>query len=286
MADYLWVGTDTGNEGVWAEADNWSPAAIPGASDTAFLVTGNQDVTGAVGLTGITRIVVGPQYTGSIGSSTTALDIDATDLDYAGEGGGAYFKGTYTTVTVQETGTGTAALTFDDSTITTLRIQGGKGTITVDTGSAITSVIDQIGADNVTLVIEADSAMVGCTLTMDSGIVEMSEAIPNITVYGGELRTLISDASDVTTVTLLEQYGGKVRWRPTASCTLDELILYTGLFDSRDSTAPTFTITDTTVHQNGLIDERSGLQNAIYSTALAMEGGEVRYDAGRAITIA
>ena len=280
MASTTWTG-DTDSD--WGTAGNWSDG-VPGASDTAFIVSGNVDIAGATE-TGITRIVVGPQYTGSIGSSTTALDIDATDLDYSGEGGGAYFKGTYTTVTVQETGTGTAALTFDTSTITTLRIQGGKGTITLDAGCTIPSsgVIDQIGADNVTLVIENTSTIHSTTvLTMDSGIVEMYEAVPNIIVYGGELRTLV----DGGTVTLLEQYGGKVRWRPTASCTLTTLTLFTGLFDSRDSTAPTFTITNTTVHQNGLIDERSGLQNAVYTNPLAMEGGEVRYDAGRAITIA
>jgi len=142
--------------------------------------------------------------------------------------------------------------------------------------------IEQIGADGVTLNI-ADSTTIGgsCALTMDSGKLELNQAVPTITVFGGELEAVL----DTGTVTTLEQYGGRIRWKPSNTCTITTLTLYSGLFDSRDSTSATFTITSTTVF-GGIIDERSGLQNAIWTNPISMEGdGEVRYDIGREITV-
>jgi hypothetical protein len=109
---------------------------------------------------------------------------------------------------------------------------------------------------------------------------ELNQAVPTITIFGGDLEA----ALDSGTVTLLEQYGGKCRWSPSADCTITTLLLYSGLFDSRDSTAPTFTITTTTIHQDGTLDERSGLENATYGS-IALEGGDIRFDSGRAVTI-
>ena len=129
----------------------------------------------------------------------------------------------------------------------------------------------------------ADAATIGgsCTLVSDSGRLELNQAVPTITIYGG-----VADIQlDSGTVTTLDQYGGRVRWIPTAACTITTLTLYGGLFDSRDSTAPLYTITNSTVHENGVIDERSGLENATYTTPINIEGGEVRYDSGRTITV-
>jgi hypothetical protein len=117
---------------------------------------------------------------------------------------------------------------------------------------------------------------------MDSGIVEMGQAIPTITIFGGELKSTL----DSGTVTLLEQYGGKVRWNVTTACTITTLIIYAGLFDSSNSTSPVFTIINTTIHQQGVLNERSGLSNCVFQNALLMEGGEVLYDIGRSVAIA
>ena len=39
------------------------------------------------------------------------------------------------------------------------------------------------------------------------------------------------------------------------------------------------------IHENGTLDERSGLENATYTNPIAIEGGQVRYDTGRTVTI-
>ena len=282
--DRTWVGGTTDFENDWGTATNWSPEGVPDADDTAFIVSGSVDIDGETE-TAVTRIVVGPKYTGSIGSSDTKLDIDATDLDYGGRGAGAYFLGTYTTVTVQDTGTGTTALNFYGSTdtITTLRIVGGRGSINIDASCNMLTTIEQIGADGVTTTL-ADGTTVNasCALTMDSGTFNMNEAIPTVTVFGGELESAISSTD---TIGLLETYGGRVRFNPTGACTIDQLTLYSGDFSTSDSLAPTFTITDCILHGGAKLNERSGLQNAVFTNAIQVEGGKIEYDIGRVVTI-
>lgn len=282
MATKTWTGTTNSN---WNEAGNWSPSGVPASSDSVYITSTSDDIVGYNGsAVALADLVVGQQFTGKIGTSGTKMQIDATNFDYSGVGESAYFEGTYTTLTVQNTSTADTALNLSGSsdTITTLRILGGRGTINIASSCNIVTTIEQIGADGVTTNI-ADSTTIGgsCALTMDSGKLELNQAVPTITVFGGELEAVL----DAGTVTTLNQYGGRIRWKPSASCTITTLTVYSGLFDSRDSTAPAFTITNATVHENGIVNEASGLQNATWSTPIAMEGGEVKYDIGREITV-
>ena len=71
MANKLWVGTDSGNEGDWDTAANWSPSGVPVATDDVILANSSQDIlTGldqsAVALNSIT---IDQSYTGLIGTS-------------------------------------------------------------------------------------------------------------------------------------------------------------------------------------------------------------------------
>ena len=282
MATKTWTGTTNSN---WNEAGNWSPAGVPSSSDAVYITSTSDDIVGYDGsAVALADLVVGQQFTGKIGTNGTKMQIDATNFDYSGVGESAYFEGTYATLTVQNTSTADTALNLsgDSDTITTLRILGGRGTINIASSCNIVTTIEQIGADGVTTNI-ADNTTIGgsCALTMDSGKLELNQAVPTITVFGGELEAVL----DAGTVTTLNQYGGRIRWKPSASCTITTLTVYSGLFDSRDSTAPAFTVTNATVHENGIVDERSGLQNATWTNPIAMEGGEVKYDVGREITV-
>ena len=280
MATRVWTGAV---DSTWNTAGNWD-TGVPVSTDDVYIVSGSVDITGydANAVT-LGKLVVGNQYTGSIGSSGTKLQISATNFDYSGTGAGAYFEGTYTTLTVQDTGTNSTALNLygDSDTITTLRVLGGSGTIVIDSSCSFASgAIEQIGADGVTLSIADSTTLTGATLTMDSGIVEMNQAVPTVTVFGGELKATL----DGGTVTTLNQYGGKVRWKPTAACTLTTLTIYSGLFDCSDSTSSVFTIQNCTIHESGQLDERSGIENATYTNPISL-GGEMFFDAGRSVTI-
>ena len=282
MADKTWAGeTD-----VWDLAGNWEPSGIPVAGDTVFIVSGSQDIAGSAPASGsVTRIVVGPKYTGSIGTLATKLQIDTATLDFGGRSGSSYLQGSYTTVTVQDTASGSTALNLYGSsdTITTLRIVGGRGTINIDSSCNITTTIEQIGASGVTTNLAAGTTIgASCTLVMDSGTFVMDTAIPTVTVFGGDLE---SNIPSVETIGLLEVYDGRVRFNPTAACIITLLTMYGGRMYTTESTAPVFTITNCTMHEHAVLDERSGLKNTLFQNPAKMEGGEIKYDIGREVTI-
>ena len=283
MAVKIWVGT---TNSTWSTDSNWQDSSggattAPADTDDVYITSGSVNIDGMdASATQLNSLTVGSKYTGPIGSSTTVLKIDATTVNFSGLGD-TYLDGTYTTFTVMDTGSTSTALTIKDSTITTLRLLGGSGTVTVS-GSTLNTTIEQIGADAVTTSIAADNTIGGsCALTIDSGTMELKDAIPTITCYGGLLDIELGTG----TITTLNQYGGRIRFIPTASCTITTLTVYSGLFDSKDSTASSFTITNSTIHENGTLDERSGLENATYTNPIAIEGGQVRYDTGRTVTI-
>jgi len=278
MATREWISTSSTD---WNTASNWSGSAVPVDTDDVYITSGSVNIAGFdASATQLNSLTIGSKYTGTIGSSGTKLKVDATTVNFSGRGD-TYLDGTYTTFTVMDTGPNTTALNISDSTITTLRVLGGSGTINISS-STLNTTIEQIGAEAVTTVINADNTIGGsCALTIDSGIMELKDAIPTVTCYGGLLDIELATG----TITTLNQYGGRIRFIPTASCTITTLTIYSGLFDSRDSTAPTFTITNSTIHENGTLDERSGLENATFTNPISIEGGQVRYDTGRTVTI-
>ena len=285
MAVRTWVGGESGAENVWTDMANWLETTVPESTDDVYIVSGSVSITGLdesdVTLNSLT---VGSRYTGEIGSSGTKLQINATTFSFAGHGETNYIEGQFTSVTVQDTSTNSAALNLSGSsdTITTLRILGGRGGVNIASSCHLVTTIEQIGADGVTTNI-ADETTIGgsCSLKIDSGRMELNQAVPTITVFGGELQAGLDSGA----VTTLDIYGGRVRWNPTAACTITTLSIYSGLFDSRESLAPAFTITNTTLHEGGIIAERSGLENATWTNPISIEGGEVRYDTGREVTI-
>jgi hypothetical protein len=277
-----WVGTTDGD---FSNDTNWVEGVVPITGDNVYVVSGEVDIDGsdqsAILLASLT---VGSKYTGLIGTLATKLQIDATVFDYAGKGTSTYIEGTLTTVTVQNTSSNSLALNISGATdtIDTLRVLSGSGGVNIASSCNITTTIEQIGASGVTTNIALGTTIgAACSLKLDSGRFEMNEAIPAITIFGGELVAAIASG----TVTTLDMYGGRVRWNPTAACTITTLAIYTGKFDSRDSLAPVFTVINTTLHENGIIDERSGLENASWTSPLNIEGGEVKYDTNRQVTI-
>ena len=279
MATRTWQGNTDSD---WGTASNWVENAVPVDADDVYITSGSVSIDGYdASATELTSLTVGSSYTGTIGSNGAPLKIDATTFNFAGASDAYIDTCIFTNLIVQSTSSSSTALNLSNVTITNLRVFGGFGTVTVSSGE-ITTKIEQIGADGVTLNI-ADGLTIGgsCTLTVDSGILQLNQAVPTITVFGG----LVDIQLDSGTITTLNQYGGRIRWIPTASCTITALNIYSGLFDAKDSTSPTYTITDATVHENATIDERSGLENATYTNPVSIEGGEIRYDSGRSVTI-
>ena len=212
MASKTWTGATSS---VWDLDGNWDPSGIPVAADTVYIVSGEVDLDGSTPASGsVTRIVVGSNYTGSIGTSALKLEIDCTDLDYGSRGDEAHFLGTYTTITVQETGSGASALNIygdgSTDTIDTLRIVGGRGGINIDGTCEFSDggVIEQVGANNVSTDLDSAISFTGtCEVTIDSGVLTMDVAIPTkVTMFGGTINSTLSTG----TIALWEIYDGRV----------------------------------------------------------------------------
>ena len=174
MATKTWVSTD----GNWDTAGSWSPSGVPASSDDVYFVSGSQDVTSGFNQSGVTlnSINFGTKWTGSIG---TNLQINSTTVDYANKNGAVKLQGTYTTINVQATSGDNPALTLDDSTITTIRITGGSGTVFVKDGTTVSGAIDMIGCKGARLEIES-GATVSATDTLTIGL-------PNDVTISGDL---------------------------------------------------------------------------------------------------
>jgi len=278
MATRTWDGSVDGD---WTITGNWVENVVPVSGDEVYIVSGSVDIDASdQSAVDLDLLVVGSQYTGSIGTAASPLQIGATVFDFAGMGSVNHFAGVLDTVTVQNTGTSATALWLSESTIDTLRILGGNGTITIDDESTLTSKVEQIGATACTTDIASDTTFGGsCELVIDDGVLELNKACPTITTFGGSLKATVDG-----TVTTLNMYDGLVRWTPTEDCTITTLTVYGGKFDSSESTAPSFTVIDTTLF-DGIIDERSGLLNATWTNSVVMEGGLVYYDINRKVAI-
>lgn len=274
MATKTWISTD----GNWNTAGSWSPSGVPIAGDDVYFVSGSQDVTtGASSSVVLASLNFGTKYTGS----TVQLTTGATVVDYANKIGTVILEGTYPTVNVQATASDNPALKFDDSTITNLRITGGSGTIYIDENSTITGEISMIGCRSARLEIQAGATVSASDITIDAGTLITYEEVDTVTQFGG-LIEFINSAGTTNTITM---YKGIVKYKVTGATTLTTLLMYGGFFDMRGSNAPSHTITNTTVYAGAMIDERNGLENTSYTNPIAMNGGVVKCDFGREVTI-
>ena len=173
MATKTWVGAD----GNWNTAGSWSPSGVPVASDDVYFVSGSNSVTtGPSSAVNLASLNFGTKWTGNAVKLTT----NATTVDYANKVGTVILEGTYTTVNVQATASDNPALKFDDSTVTTLRITGGSGTIYVDENSTVTGEISMIGCKGARLEIQAGATVSAADITIDAGKVLTYEQLDTL----------------------------------------------------------------------------------------------------------
>ena len=302
MAIRVWLGTFAGQIGNWQEGHNWldedgaDAGVVPVADDDVYFTSGSQDVQGnTVASSGVTlaSLNFGVKWTGSFvsvvnpdtGETTTdtlaIAEINATTLDYANKLGSVGLEGIFTTVNVQATSIDSPALKFNDSTITNLQITGGGGTVFVNDGSTISGDVSIIGADSVKLEIESGATVSAADITTDSGTFLTYMGCSTITQYGGTVAILTSTQTTGT----ITMYRGTCKYKPTDDATLTTLLLYGGFFDMKGCNAPTHTITNTTLFSGSMIDERNGLANAVYTNPLLVNGGIVKCDLGRQVTV-
>lgn len=277
MATRTWKASGTGD---WGTAGNWEEGAVPVNGDDVFLLTGSQSVTAGLdqNTVALASLRIGPGYTGTIGTSSADLRIDATTLDFASGGTSAYLAGAYTNVIVKG-GSGEDMLHFGkttaaDSDIDNLRIVGGSvtGKVTVNNSTVLDDVYIQ-SAPAATLVIGTSVTSLD-SINMDSGSVTCGSACTTFNVDGG---TLTHTTGAVTTINIEGQ--GVVAYN--SSGTITTLNVYGGLISFRDNVSNSVTITAGQVHTDGVIDLRNSLRNVGETNGITVYGGRIIYDHGQ-----
>jgi hypothetical protein len=300
MADRTWTGTTDGD---WEDNANWGGESFPTGGEDVFFTSGSVSVDTTLDQSNIelASLTIGPKYTGTIGIAATETPLKlgsiAGRITYGQKVGVCYISGdtsgadaTFANVIVEATSTESPALNFVTCDITDLTMLGGKGTVYIGTGVDITSTILMIGCRSVTLEIDS-AATIECNITISDGRLVTPIATNNLTMFGGLVE--MADGGDGTTDTITI-YDGIFKCKAPADTTITDLVVYQGFFDARGATAPGMTqvagtgitITNTTVYEGGILDERNGLQNVTYSTAIKVRGGIVYLNAGRSMAIA
>ena len=276
MATYLWTGTTDGD---WKTGTNWSGGVVPGASDTVIFNTGGQTITGT-SITGVAEIKILEGFTGTFGSTGTPLAASATDLYISTEFGTANLDGTYTTAHITQTkATESAVLFGSSSSITTLRVTGGLGRISVSSGT-ITNV-EVSGSPGIEVQILAAAGNLN-SLTMDSGVVRSQESLTGTAnVTGGEYR--LESAAGAATVNI---YGkGVVSHQSSGTITTANVYDKPSLLDFSQNTSTGPTVTTTNLY-DGTINERNGSANVTYTNGITVKGkGSILADVARTLTV-
>lgn len=300
MAILVWLGTFADAIGEWSEGHNWldedgaDAGVVPTTGDDVYFTSGSQDVQADT----ITPSVVldslnfGTRWTGSfvteVDPTTGTTDDDtldvgvmsATVLEYAKKIGAVELTGTYTTANVQATSVDSPALLFNSSTIPTLNITGGNGTIFVDRNTTLSGTVSMVGAKKARLELEVDATVNGVEVTMDAGRFITYNEIDKLFMYGG----VVEFRNATGTTNLIDLYQGTIKYKPTGGAVLSALNAYGGFFDMRGCPSPSHTITAVTMYAGSMIDERNGLSNTTYTDPI-VAGGIIKCDLGRTVTV-
>jgi hypothetical protein len=281
MATAVWQDVD----GDWNNTSNWTGGAgtggVPANNDTAVIASGTVDITDnlTTGLTGIT-LKIGSGYTGSIGTSSTWLDIDGGLFEFSGGGTSCYMAGTWTNVRVNDGIASPTMLSWRNSSataLTNLKIRGGQGTVTVNSNGSLVT-YEMVGADSASLVIDASVSGITTGL-IETGRVTISSNCSGTTdVLGGVLT--IDGAATVGTLEV--HPSGVVVHKTSGAMTTTNLY---GRIDGRENTNSSATFTTLNIFEGAELNIQSGLGNFLFSNPINYNGGVALFHPGSSITV-
>jgi len=276
----IWTGGESATTKTFTTAANWGGTA-PSNDDTLIINSTSDTIGGAAtGLTGIT-FRVGSGFTGTIGSSTTYLDLDGPLCEFASGGTAAYITGTWTNFRI--TGGSASPLFLNlkgnaSTAITTLLASRLSGTVTVGSSAAVTTV--QMNGSNVGTIDLASSITGLANISVTEGTIACASTISGTaSVIGGTLQT--SGTSAYPTIEI--DTDGSCDYR--SSGTVTTLNIFDGVFTSRDNETAGFTITTANNHSGGRLLLDGALNNATVTNPISMLGGDASFAVGSTISL-
>lgn len=259
MANKVWVGTDSGNEGDWSVAANWSPSGVPVNTDNViFDGTSNQAVTAGLNQSAVTltSLFVSDDYSGAIAASGGYLQINSALVRFAGTAA-AYIDGTLTTVNVSNTLVDSSYGLFLDGTVTTLRVS--KGRVQVQASAALTT-LELAGSQN-GAVVDIGASVTGLTTIRNGkGTVTSASACTNVEQAGGSTTFSAGAISGEANI-----YGGTFTY--SANATLAFVRVFNGAKADFSANNNLFTVTDAEIYA-GTIDRRNGLGGGTWTNGI------------------
>lgn len=211
MATKIWDGTDSGNEGNWSVADNWSPSGVPVNGDDVYLRDSAQDVTAGFAQSAVTldSLNIEQSYTGKIGTESTFLEIGATVCEIgAWDGLGTRPAGSGRlnidlAAAASEVVILDSKTSAEDSNRAPIRLQAGHASVNIEVRAGIVAVQDDPAASSTIGSITATAKNLGGAPTQV--YVGPTTTLTTATCSGGSLlirdggTTLNCDGGTVTT---------------------------------------------------------------------------------------
>lgn len=210
MATKIWVGTDTGNEGDWATAANWSPSGVPEAGDNVYLEDSSQSVTEGFNQSAIAlaSLNIAQNFTGLVGDVDEYLQISASLVNIGHHFGPGEAVGssllkinlgtTASTIIVFNSAVSAADATKTpirlkfNNAATTLEVRKGKVSVANETGETSTGnaiTISYISSITNDAEVYIGSGVTLTTLTKKGGYCLLRCAATTVDNYAGNLLT-------------------------------------------------------------------------------------------------
>jgi hypothetical protein len=277
MATLTWTGAGDGT--TFTASANWGGTA-PQNDDTLIINSTNKAIAGAAtGLTGIT-LRVGPGFNGTLGTSTTYLDLDGPLMEFSAASPEHYLTGTWTDVRFLG-GSGSEKYVYfkgnASTVITNLSSNGLVGTVYVLSSASVTN-IKMIGSRSGCFDIRKNVSSITSVIAGD-GDIKIGSNATTVEVVGGQVVT--SDAATFTTVEV--DADGTFDHRSTG--TITTLNVYEGAFSHLLNETSGFTITNASVYSGGAIRGDGVLNNVTYTNGINMRGGTATVPVGSTISL-
>jgi hypothetical protein len=277
MATLTWTGGGDGT--TFTASANWGGTA-PSNNDTLIINSTNKAIAGAVtGLTGIT-LRVGKGFTGTLGSSTTYLDLDGPLLEFAAANAYHYLTGTWTDVRIIGGSSSSNFLFFKNNAstaITTLTCSALNGRVEIGSSASLTTV-NMNGTILGTVDIKSGVSSL-TTINCTSGQVLTASTCTSANAFGGTIKS--SGTAAFTNI----DCDGSGSFEHLSSGTVTNLEVFDGTFDHRQNETAGFTLTNATVFAGGKIRGDGSLDNVTYTNGVSLQGGQASFPIGSTVSV-
>lgn len=214
MAIKRW--TDGSADGDWSTAGNWSPSGAPANGDDVYIESSSRDINAGLSQSAVAlaSLNISMGFTGTLGTSTAALEIGATSarLGYQNAGSGAQAGSNRLHIDLGSTTASTvviegSASSSEDSGLNPVRIKADNASTVIVVRGGQVSIAD-FPAETTTV---SAITFVGGSGNIGQPNNNTAVTLTTLTVVGGSARTFsMPTTANVEGGTLVTEGGGAI----------------------------------------------------------------------------